>query len=359
MKINNGIDVSLSLQGLIVLAQDDVNYNIGIEKKSVSFIEGEASIRFLALIHYNVTRTLEVNLAEVTNQPTWTQDQAGVNQAIADINGWIHTVEQGLPGPAGPPGPQGPPGSEGAAGPAGADSIIPGPQGPPGNDGVAGPSGADSTVPGPQGIQGLPGSDGAAGPTGPAGPAGNDGVDGPAGPVGPAGADSTVPGPQGPAGEPGSVGAAWPVGSIFISAVTTNPATLLGVGTWAAFGAGRVLVGIDSGDTDFDTTEETGGAKTHTLTTSEMPSHTHIQDSHNHTQNAHSHVQSLPTSQTGGQSSGTRDASTNGSGADALSTATTVATNQAATATNQTTGGGAAHNNLQPYIVVYMWKRVS
>lgn len=58
------------------------------------------------------------------------------------------------------------------------------------------------------------------------------------------------------------LGAAWPIGSVFISTVPTDPATLLGVGTWAAFGAGRVLVGIDPGDPDFDTAEETGGAKT-------------------------------------------------------------------------------------------------
>ena len=57
---------------------------------------------------------------------------------------------------------------------------------------------------------------------------------------------------------------AYPVGSIYINAsVSTNPATLLGFGTWSAFGAGRTLVGIDSGDTDFDTIGETGGAKTH------------------------------------------------------------------------------------------------
>jgi hypothetical protein len=59
----------------------------------------------------------------------------------------------------------------------------------------------------------------------------------------------------------------YPVGSVYINAsVSTNPDTLLGFGTWAAFGAGRVLVGLDADDVDFDTVEETGGAKTHTLT---------------------------------------------------------------------------------------------
>jgi microcystin-dependent protein len=177
--------------------------------------------------------------------------------------------------------------------------------------------------------------------------------------------------PATPSGGPG--GEAFPVGSVFIAVVSTNPATLLGYGTWSAFAAGRVLVGRDSGDSDFDTAEETGGEKTHTLTTAEMPSHTHVQDAHNHTQdahthtqNAHSHVQSLPTSQTGSQASGTRDTSTTGSTADALSTASATAvnqnataTNQAATATNQNAGGGGAHNNLQPYVVVYMWKRTA
>src|SRR6185369_15103133 len=53
-----------------------------------------------------------------------------------------------------------------------------------------------------------------------------------------------------------------PVGAVFIAVVGTDPATLLGYGTWVAFGAGRVLVGRDAGDVDFDTAEETGGAKT-------------------------------------------------------------------------------------------------
>jgi len=65
----------------------------------------------------------------------------------------------------------------------------------------------------------------------------------------------------------------YPVGSIYINAaVNTNPGTLLGFGTWAAFGAGKVPVGIDSSDTDFDTVEETGGGKTASTT---LPNHVH------------------------------------------------------------------------------------
>ena len=59
---------------------------------------------------------------------------------------------------------------------------------------------------------------------------------------------------------PGIILTMYPVGTIYTSVVSTNPGTLFG-GTWAPFGAGRVLVGLDSGDTDFDTAEKTGGAK--------------------------------------------------------------------------------------------------
>ena len=73
----------------------------------------------------------------------------------------------------------------------------------------------------------------------------------------------------------------YPVGAIFttVTAYANSAAVVTAIGgtTWVAFGAGKVLVGLDSGDTDFDTVEETGGSKTdaHTLTTSEIPSHTH------------------------------------------------------------------------------------
>ena len=152
---------------------------------------------------------------------------------------------------------------------------------------------------------------------------------------------------------------AYPVGSIYIAVVSTNPATLLGFGTWSAFGTGRTLVGIDTGDTDFDVVEETGGAKTVTLTSAEMPSHTHVQDAHTHVQDAHAHNQQRHGTTTGGLTGITTAPDTSSSNPTSMgpNTASTTTTNQNATATNQNTGGGGAHNNLAPFIVCYFWKR--
>ncbi len=140
---------------------------------------------------------------------------------------------------------------------------------------------------------------------------------------------------------------------------------------------GRVPVGCNSADMSFDALGEMGGAKTHTLTAAEMPSHTHIQNSHNHTQNAHTHTQNehshgfravrdnetssqgdLPkaTNVQGNNNGWTGykpayDANSPVQGATA-SNQNTTATNNATTATNQSTGGGGAHNNMPPYLVL-------
>jgi hypothetical protein len=144
------------------------------------------------------------------------------------------------------------------------------------------------------------------------------------------------------------------VGAIYMSVENVSPATFIG-GTWTVWGSGRVPVGVDSSDADFNTVEKTSGAKTHILSTNEMPSHTHIQDSHNHTQNQHRHSYTEPDgTQNTSDSWTTPFVKSYSSG----STGYTTATNIAATATNQNTGGGAAHNNLQPYITCYMWKRI-
>jgi len=140
-----------------------------------------------------------------------------------------------------------------------------------------------------------------------------------------------------------NLASAWPVGSIYMNAgVATDPATLLGFGTWATFGAGKVLVGLDSGDVDFDTLEETGGSKdatgtsdSHVLTEAEIPAHTHTINS-------------------GGS---------DGSGTNSVDQATNIAE----TKTTNSTGGGGGHTHgisltdasLQPYIVVHMWKRTA
>ena len=134
---------------------------------------------------------------------------------------------------------------------------------------------------------------------------------------------------------------AYPVGSIYIAVVSTNPATLLGFGTWSAFGTGRTLVGIDTGDVDFDVVEETGGAKTVTLTSAEMPSHTHIQDAHTHTQDAHTHTQDAHSH------TQRRNATTTGANT-GWTTALDTSSSSPAAAVNTGTGSTTATNNTTP-----------
>jgi len=140
----------------------------------------------------------------------------------------------------------------------------------------------------------------------------------------------------------------YPVGSIYTNAsVSTNPATLLGFGTWTAFGAGRVMVGFDSGNALFDTAEETGGSADAIVV-----SHTHTATS-TVTDPSHAHTYSVV--QTSGGAGG---------GTSSYTTTTSVNTGSAVTGitvatTNASTGSSGTNANYQPYITVYMWKRTA
>jgi microcystin-dependent protein len=154
----------------------------------------------------------------------------------------------------------------------------------------------------------------------------------------------------------GDISGAWPVGSVFTSVVATNPAALLGFGTWALVASGRTLVGHDAAQVEFDAVRKVGGAKTHVLTVTEMPAHTHVQDAHNHTQNAHAHAGQVASNTVA--TSGANVARGTGSQG-SVTTTNATATNNPATAVNQNTGGGGAHNNLPPYFTVYFWERTA
>ena len=136
----------------------------------------------------------------------------------------------------------------------------------------------------------------------------------------------------------------YPIGSIFITTVNQDPSPYLG-GKWEAFGAGRVLVGFDSSQTEFNTILKTGGEKTHKLTIYEMPSHIH----------------SLGWGTSGRFIKMTNsDSDTNSYGFDFhKGYAGDVDSNGYNFTRALPTGGGQSHNNLQPYIVVYMFKRIS
>ena len=119
----------------------------------------------------------------------------------------------------------------------------------------------------------------------------------------------------------------YPVGAIYTSTVNTHPSTLFG-GVWTTFATGRTIVGIDTTQTEFNTIEKTGGAKTHTLTINEMPTH--------------AHANARPGQVSNGSAPGQYGFHTNG-----------------AFSATDPSGGNQAHNNLPPYITVYMWKRTA
>lgn len=237
------------------------------------------------------------------------------------------------------------------------------------------------------------------------------------------------------------------IGRIIINTSGTNPADYLGFGTWEQYGKGKVLVGLDNNDSDFNKVGNTGGAKsvvltvanlashTHTFTGSshthsisltsgnQSANHTHSVGAHSHGLNNHKHSFSATTSSNGAhvhpinsdsssgdkssvvavdvgnsgnwgskietvsgyhyangglQTAGAHTHTISGtSGAASGSTANSSAFNTGTQSANHThsvsgntggttqggtnsnTGSGTAHNNLQPYIVVYFWRRVA
>jgi hypothetical protein len=217
----------------------------------------------------------------------------------------------------------------------------------------------------------------------------------------------------------------YPIGSIYTSVVSTNPNTLFGFGTWAAFAAGRVLVGLDSGDTDFDIVEETGGSKTNTptgtnsaptFTGSALATHSHgvgtlATDAHagtaveNHASHTHTYTDvvnhthgltSIARQTTGSQStqhqtltaavdnSSTQTAAITDNPSGGVATGTTAGpsatlTHSVTQPNNHKISGssesvsagtpsgmvsaptftGNSLSVVQPYIVVYMWKRTA
>lgn len=157
----------------------------------------------------------------------------------------------------------------------------------------------------------------------------------------------------------------YPVGSIYMSANNVSPQTFLG-GTWVAWGAGRVPVGVNSSDTDFNTAEKTGGEKTHRLSVDEMPRHDHSGT------NSTVETETIHTRPTGGAlqylgistytvrydvDEQTQEYLVAPAGGQTLNVENgTVINSQYGVCPN---GLGVAHNNLQPYITCYMWKRTA
>jgi hypothetical protein len=149
-----------------------------------------------------------------------------------------------------------------------------------------------------------------------------------------------------------SLAAVYPVGTIYTAVVSTNPATLLGFGTWTAFGTGRVMVGIDTSDAGLATAEQTGGSKnaivvshTHTATSTVTdPQHQHAASSGNFL------------TETG---SGSYAYGGTGANISVVTNTANASTGISVSTTINTSGDPGTNANLQPYITVAMWKRTA
>ena len=173
---------------------------------------------------------------------------------------------------------------------------------------------------------------------------------------------------------------AWPVGSIFVTVDDRNPEILLGGGTWVQWGRGRMIVGQLTADTDFNAAEKTGGAKRVSLTASQNGPHQHNgttgAQNANHTHSggptvdgSHVHGYQIERTPRAASPGGTYyltavDAGTvyttwgNGAHSHSVSVGT-ESTAHGHAFTTDASGTGESHENMSPYIVAYMWKRIT
>jgi len=143
--------------------------------------------------------------------------------------------------------------------------------------------------------------------------------------------------------------AIYPIGSVYTNATNSaNPSTIIGFGTWTAFGAGRVMVGLDSGNSLMDSAEETGGSADAVVV-----SHTHTA-----TVTDPGHMHTMPNgrqiSTYGGSAKIDDYNGSESSDAVDMNTATT-----GVTVSNSTEGVSGTDQNYQPFVTVYMWKRTA
>ena len=122
------------------------------------------------------------------------------------------------------------------------------------------------------------------------------------------------------------------VGDLFLTTIATNPSNFLG-GTWELYGPGRCLVCVDTSQSEFNSVKKTGGEKTHTLNTDEIPAHQH----------------SLLNTNPGGYT--VSWASHSAGAQEGKGFPNNIRTTFA--------GGNQPHNNLQPFITCYVWIRTA
>lgn len=131
----------------------------------------------------------------------------------------------------------------------------------------------------------------------------------------------------------------YPIGSIYIyiyiSVSNIDPSTSFG-GIWERYAKGKTLVGVDESDIDFSTVSQSGGEKLHKLSEKEIPAHSHGENP-------------VLWMWDGNKKDGANiTGSTN---------CNTIIANSTQKLSTGSTGGEQSHNNLQPYVTVYMWIR--